>query len=90
MTEEFEFDAVTAREVSERLRVIREQQEAVNLICLTVARMKGAQGDERVYLSPTGGGVVVEWRDVVAEESVPHSPPVAPDSRVVKEGFGKK
>lgn len=87
MTEEFEFDAVTAREVSERLRVIREQQEAVNLICLTVARMRGAQGDERVYLSPTGGGVVVERRDV---EGGPGKAPAPPEPRVVKEGLGKK
>jgi hypothetical protein len=53
------FDALTAKEVSERLRVIRENQTAVNMVALTVARIHGAAPTDMVQLNEGATGIWV-------------------------------
>lgn len=65
MEKEVLFDPITAAEVAERLRLVREHQGAVNVIALTVARMHGAGGEDVVRLNAAGTGVVIVSADAV-------------------------
>ena len=53
------FDAMTAAEVKQRLEIIIQNQQIVNAVALTVARMNGAAPDTDVRLNETGTGIII-------------------------------
>jgi len=53
------FDAMTAAEVKQRLEIITQNQQIVNAMALTVARMNGAAPDTDVRLNETGTGIIM-------------------------------
>lgn len=61
------FDALTAAEVVDRLRLQAEINSILNAIALTTARMNGARGDDRVMLNNEGTGIVI-IRNAVGNE----------------------
>lgn len=64
------FDAMTAAEVKQRLEIITQNQQIVNAVALTVARMNGAAPDTDVRLNEAGTGIVITMADSYESEGV--------------------
>lgn len=92
MQKEILFDALTAQEVASRLAVIRENQTAVNMIALTVARMNGAGPDDRIGLNDAGTGIVVSLAPPIPPEGGEFgaAPGTGNDANGVPEMSGKR
>lgn len=72
------FDPLTAADVKSRIETINRENNYVNGIILTVARMNGAPPNAGVGLNAEGTGVVIsvpdetpEFVEAVAERSAP-------------------
>lgn len=61
---------MTATEVAERMRRIREDQAAVNLIALTVARASGCAPTDVIRLNDRATGIIVSPASPTEVEAV--------------------
>jgi len=67
------FDPLTADDVKSRIETISRENNYLNAIILTTARMNGAPPTAGVGLNADGTGVVINFPDV-AEEAVETEP----------------
>ncbi len=71
MQKTIKFDALTAAEVKARLDAITQNQQVLNTIALTVARMDGAPADAEVRLNEDATGIVVTLKNIEDAEGLP-------------------